>query len=244
MSITEKIKCLVVDDEPLARSVIKEHISKIDFIELKGECRNAIEANSFLLSNKVDLIFLDINMPHLSGLDFLRQLNPAPSVIFTTAYSEFALEGFELDAIDYLLKPINFQRFLKACNKALRWIIKGEIFKEVDKTVEEPATDTAFMYLKSSDKMVKVFIKDIIGIESQGHYVKIYTKDAKHLIHQSISEMEERLPKDDFQRTHRSFIVGIRHIKAYSVSQIETEKLTIPIGRSYKNAVMEKLNKQ
>ena len=242
MSFPDKIKCLIVDDEPLARVVLKEHISKIDFLELAGECRNAIEANSFLLSHKIDLLFLDINMPHLSGLEFLEQLNPAPGVIFTTAYSEYALEGFELDVIDYLLKPINFQRFLKASNKALRWLGKGSAFNE--NIAEEPSNTEkeAFMYLKSQDKMVKITIANIIAIESQGHYVKIYTAEGNYLIHQCISEMEERLPEQLFQRTHRSFIAGLSHIKAFSSAQIETEKLTIPIGRSYKKATMEKLN--
>ncbi|NJO91657.1 MAG: response regulator, partial [Chloroflexia bacterium] len=174
MNAPDKITCLVVDDEPLARAVLKEHIRKIDFLEIVGECRNAIEANSFLLSNRVDLLFLDINMPHLSGLDFLKQLNPAPGVIFTTAYSEYALEGFELDIIDYLLKPINFQRFIKACNKALRWLGKTTRITESPKTENENAKN-AFMYLKSQDKMVKVILTDIIAVESQGHYVKIYT---------------------------------------------------------------------
>jgi two-component system LytT family response regulator len=240
MNVPDKIKCLVVDDEPLARAVLKEHISKIDFLEIVGECRNAIEANSFLLSNKVDLLFLDINMPHLSGLDFLKQLNPAPGVIFTTAYSEYALEGFELDIIDYLLKPINFQRFIKACNKSLRWLGKAAQIEENPKTGHENVKN-AFMYLKSQDKMVKVILADIIAIESQGHYVKIYTTEKNLVIHQSITEMEERLPAEFFQRTHRSFIVGLKHIKAFSAAQIETAKITIPIGRNYKQATMEKL---
>jgi len=242
MSFKDKIKCLIVDDEPLARIVLKEHINKIDFLELIGECRNAIEANSFLLSHKIDLLFLDINMPHLSGLEFLEQLNPAPGVIFTTAYSEYALEGFELDIIDYLLKPINFQRFIKASNKALRWLGKGTPLKESTQTGDDNI-ENAFMYLKSQDKMVKVTITDIIAIESQGHYVKIHTTEKNFLIHQSISEMEERLPIQLFQRTHRSFIIGLKHIKAFSSAQIETEKLNVPIGRSYKQATMEKLNK-
>lgn len=242
-SFSDKIKCLIVDDEPLARAVIKDHVQKIDYLELTGECRNAIEANSFLLSQTVDLLFLDINMPHLTGLEFLKQLNPAPGVIFTTAYSEFALEGFELDAIDYLLKPVNFQRFIKATNKALRRLGKNNSSIESQKNKSQTEVELAFMYLKSSDKMVKINIIDIIAVESQGHYVKIYTAEKNYLIHQSISDMEERLPKDLFQRTHRSFIAGFKDIKAFSANEIETSKINIPIGRSYKQVVMDRLNK-
>ncbi len=240
MSSDKKIKCLVVDDEPLARSVIKNHISKIDFLHFQGEFKNALEANSYLLNNQIDLIFLDINMPHLSGVDFVRQLTPKPSIIFTTAYSEFAVDGFELDALDYLVKPIAFERFFKSANKALKWFSQNYISDaKTDSTTSSPA----FVYLKAEDKMIRIELQNIIAIESQGHYVKIYTSTDDYLIHQSITEMEARLPKKNFLRTHRSFIVALHHITAYSAAFIETPKVKVPIGRSYKAEVTEILQK-
>ncbi len=235
------IHCIIVDDEPLARSVIKDHCSKIDFIEVIAECKNAIEASSILHKQAIDLIFLDINMPYLSGIDFAKQLNPCPAIVFSTAYSDFAVEGFELDAVDYLVKPISFNRFFKTANKVLRWLGKEpETVNEIKVNPEKDIQDDPFLYLKEKDKMIRLQLNDIVAIESQGHYVKIYTPSKKHIIHQSISEMEERLPSDKFIRTHRSFIVGLHHIKAYSTSNIETLQVNVPIGRNYKSNVMER----
>jgi len=236
-----KIKCLIVDDEPLARSVLLDHCAKIDFIEVLAECKNALEANSYLTKHTVDLIFLDINMPYLSGIDFFKQLNPRPAVIFTTAYSEFALDGFELDAIDYLVKPINFNRFFKAANKTLKWLGKEVPLTKTPAPKEQKQDSEPFLYLKSGDKMLRIQLPDIVAIESQGHYVKIYTLNDHHIIHESISDMEKRLPNSDFTRTHRSFIVGFKHIKAYSSAFIETNSVRIPIGRSYKEQVIKRL---
>lgn len=238
------IQCLIVDDEPLAREVVKAHVSKIDFLTLAGECSNALEANSFLHEQAVDLLFLDINMPHLSGIDFVKQMHRKPAIIFTTAYSEHALKGYELDAIDYLMKPITFNRVFKAANKALVWLGRTELqsgnptTKKADKVPLEPP----FLFLKASDRMVKVPLEEIIAVESQGHYVKIYTPTKNYVIHQSISEMEQRLPEHDFFRTHRSFIIGLKHIQAFSANNIETMKAQVPIGRSYKKEVMRRLN--
>ena len=241
MKLEDKIRCLVVDDEPLARDVIKEHLSKIPFLEFVGECKNALEASSFVMKQQVELIFLDINMPHISGLEFAKQVNPKPAIIFTTAYSEHALEGFELDAIDYLVKPVNFQRFFKSANKALRWFGKLE-----DRTLTEQTSSkkvsNAFVYLKAEDKMVRIELDSIMAIESQGHYVKIYTEHQNFLIHQSISEMESRLPNHNFIRAHRSFIISLSHVRAYSPAFIETSKVKVPIGRNYKTDLMQALN--
>lgn len=229
-----------MDDEPLARSILIDHISKIDFLEVVGECKNALEASTFLNNNQVDLLFLDINMPHISGVEFAKQLNPKPAIVFTTAYSEFALEGFEIEAMDYLMKPIRFERFFKAANKVFK-LIAGEEQKVIAEPKKISEESPSFIYLKTEDKMVRVQLDDIIAIESQGHYVRIFTPSKNYIIHQSISEMETKLPSSDFFRTHRSFVVGVKHIKAYSPAFIETEKVKVPIGRSYKNEVMEKL---
>lgn len=240
MSTTTVIKCLIVDDEPLARSILVDHISKIDFLDVVGECKNALEANTFVMNNAVDLLFLDINMPHISGVEFAKQLNPKPAIVFTTAYSEYALEGFELEAVDYLMKPIRFERFFKAANKVLKSI--GVEEKKIEQSSQLTQEETpSFIYLKSEDKMVRIELNDIIAIESQGHYVRIYTVLQNYIIHQSITEMETKLPSNYFFRTHRSFIIGKTHIKAYSPAFIETEKLKVPIGRSYKTEVITKL---
>lgn len=240
MSQNKIIKCLLVDDEPLARSILLDHISKIDFLEVVGESKNAIEATSFLMNNQVDLLFLDINMPHISGVEFAKQLNPKPAIVFTTAYSEYALEGFEIEAIDYLMKPVRFERFFKAANKVLK-SIGGE-----EKKLEQPSQNkqevaASFIYLKSEDKMVRIELNDILAIESQGHYVRIFGIQQNYIIHQSITEMETKLPSNYFFRTHRSFIIGKKHIKAYSPAFIETDKIKVPIGRSYKAEVMSRL---
>ncbi len=235
------IRCIIVDDEPLARSVIIEHCSKIDFLEVIAECKNAIEASSILHKQTIDLVFLDIDMPYLTGIEFVKQLKPFPAIVFTTAYSEHAVEGFELDAVDYLLKPISFNRFFKTANKALlRLGNEPDETNEIKIHTEKENQYESFLYLKEKDKMVRLQLNDIVAIESQGHYVKIYTPIKNHIIHQSISEMEERLPSDQFVRTHRSFIVGLHHIKAYSISNIETLQVNVPIGRNYKNSVMER----
>lgn len=241
MSEPKIIKCLIVDDEPLARSVLVDHCSKIDFIEIISECKNALEANSVLTHQAVDLIFLDINMPYMSGIDFLKQLNPKPAVIFTTAYSDYAVDGFELDAIDYMVKPINFTRFFKGANKALKWLGKEPVQIPDSSTNDTSFNNKPFLYFKTVDKIIRIHLHDIIAIESQGHYVKIFLHNENHVIHESISELEKRLPSNDFIRTHRSFIVALKHIKAFSNAFIETTIVKVPIGRSYKEKVIQKL---
>jgi len=182
-------------------------------------------------------------MPQLTGIDFLKQLSNAPSVIFTTAYPDFALDGFELDAIDYLVKPINFQRFLKAANKAEERILNltppNHETNEIDSTSSD---ENPFIYLKAENKMQKLILNEILVIESIGHYVKIRTSSKQYVIHQSITELETRLASLNFIRIHRSFIISLDHIEAYTTNSIDLKSETVPIGRSYKEAVMEVLN--
>ncbi|OMP29974.1 MULTISPECIES: LytTR family DNA-binding domain-containing protein [Mangrovimonas] len=242
MSELKKISCLIVDDEPLAREIIDDYCSKIDFLHIVGTCRNAIEAQKFMLNNQIDLLFLDINMPHISGIEYLKQLNPKPMVIFTTAYSEYALESYDLDAIDYLVKPITFQRFFKSVHKAAKWFgVLEETSQIMAKEENQNDFQEAFMYCKTNDKVVKIMMNDIYVVESYGHYVKIHTDEKRFVIHQSISQTEERLSKN-FIRVHRSFIVNSDKILAYNHSEIETEIMRIPIGRSYKKLFYQKLN--
>ncbi|MEM8895272.1 MAG: LytTR family DNA-binding domain-containing protein, partial [Bacteroidota bacterium] len=229
------LKCIVIDDEPLAVEVLESYIARIDHLELAGTFNNAIKAFEFLQQNAVDLIFLDIQMPRLTGLEFAKTLTHPPKIIFTTAYREFALEGFELEAIDYLLKPIAFDRFLKAI---------GKLVPEAPSTPEPVvkfSDDDPFIYFKVDKKMVKIRLGDILYIESLKDYVKVVTSEKEIITHQQISYMEHKLPENQFIRVHRSFIVAIDKVEAFSATDIEMGKHHIPIGRNYKNEVTSTL---
>jgi DNA-binding LytR/AlgR family response regulator len=232
-----KIRCLVVDDEPPAREIIRRYIEQIPTLELAGECANAIQAFTFLQQQEIDLMFLDIRMPQLTGNDFLKALNKPPKVIFTTAYSDYALEGYELDVVDYLMKPIPFDRFLKAVNKAYRQTAPR---MESSNGVEEKKTDS-FVYFRADRKMIKVMLQDIIYIESMKDYVKVFTSTGTIITKQSISSVEAMLPEKDFIRTHRSFIVASRHIKSFTTELIEIHNTEIPIGKLFRNEVLKTL---
>ncbi len=231
------IRCLIVDDEPLARDVIRRYISEIPTLELVGECANAIQAFTALQQQPVDLLFLDIRMPQLNGNDFLKALKNPPKVIFTTAFSEYALEGYELDVVDYLVKPIPFERFLKAINKAYNFTDH----KAIARPAIEDKRSESFVYFRVDRKMVKVMLGDILYIESMKDYVKVFTLAAKIITKQSISSVEEMLPEQDFIRTHRSFIVSMQKISSYTQELLEVDKTEIPIGKLYRNEVMKAL---
>lgn len=230
------MKCIIVDDEPLAIEVIESYVDKIDSLELVGKFRNAIKAFDYIQSGEpVDLIFLDIQMPKLTGIEFLKTLTNPPKVIFTTAYREYALEGFELEVLDYLLKPISFDRFMKAVSKALNHS------KEVEVSTNAEGDD--FTFFKCDKKMIRVCLKDILYIESIKDYVKIKTAEKEVVTHQKISVLETKLPANHFIRVHRSFIINIPKIESYSASEIELNNESIPVGRNYKVEVMDKLGK-
>ncbi|WP_420582464.1 LytR/AlgR family response regulator transcription factor [Reichenbachiella sp.] len=230
------MKCIIVDDEPLAIEVIESYVERIDALELVGKFRNAIKAFDYIQSGEpVDLIFLDIQMPKLTGIEFLKTLTEPPKVIFTTAYREYALEGFELEVLDYLLKPISFDRFMKAVSKALNQS------KEVEISTSAEGDD--FIFFKCDKKMIRVGLKDILYIESIKDYVKIKTAEKEVVTHQKISVLETKLPANHFIRVHRSFIINIPKIESYSASEIELNNESIPVGRNYKVEVMEKLGK-
>jgi DNA-binding LytR/AlgR family response regulator len=215
-----KIKCLIVDDEPLALDVLENYIQTLDYLELQSKCRNAIEALNLLRNSKVDLLFLDIQMPKLTGIDFLKCLQHPPKVVFTTAYREYALEGYDLNVLDYLLKPISFERFLFAINKyhALR---RNETLPAAMPSVSIQPQDEAFIYLKADKKMVKVYLKDIFYIESLKDYVRVKTKANEIVTYQKISYLEERLPDHKFLRVHRSYIIATDKIKSFNATSIE-----------------------
>lgn len=232
------IRCIIVDDEPLAIEIMESYVQKVDQLELKGSFRNAVTAFSFLQSNPVDLIFLDIQMPKLTGIDFLKTLKNPPKVIFTTAYRDYALDGFELEIVDYLLKPIPFDRFLKAVGRVIQQPVQT-IVKNV--VVSEPTEQPLFF--KVDKKMVKVRMSDILYIESIKDYVKVKTHDKEIITQQKIGYLEESLPKHIFLRIHRSFIAAVNKIESYSASEIEIGKIQLPIGRNYKNEVLKVLSK-
>ncbi len=232
------MKCIIVDDEPLAIEILESYVARIDELELTGTFRNAIAAFTFVQQNPVDLIFLDIEMPKLSGIDFLKTLKVHPKVIITTAYRDYAIEGFELEVVDYLLKPIPFERFLKSVGKVL------SSRAEVTNTLPVATAQDSFIYFKVDKKMVKTKIADILYIESIKDYVKVRTTEKEIITQQKISYLDESLPRAHFLRIHRSFIVNTDHIDAYTATDVEISKFKVPIGRNYKNEVMKALSKQ
>ena len=236
MPESNTIRCLVVDDEPPAREIIRRYVESISMLQLVGECSNAIEAFAFLQKQAVDLMFLDIRMPQLNGNDFLKTLKSPPKIIYTTAYSEYALEGYELDVVDYLMKPIPFDRFLKAVNKACQVSIQRPESIGLDEKKTE-----SFVYFRADRKMVKVMLRDILYIESMKDYVKVITENATIITKQSISSVEEMLPEKEFVRVHRSYIVSLSRIKTFTSELLEIDRTEIPIGKLYRNGVMKAL---
>lgn len=229
------VRCLIVDDEPMARDVIRRYAEKVPTLQIAGECGNAIDAMVFLHNEPVELIFLDILMPHLSGTDFVKSLRNIPKVIFTTAYKEYALDGFELDVVDYLLKPIRFERFLRAVNKAFP---QRNADAPVPEVVEKK-TNSGFIYLKSDRKMIKVMLDDILYIESARDYLKVYTRNAAVITRQTISSIEAMLSETEFVRIHRSYIVSIKKIASFTHETVEIAKMELPIGKFYLNGFLK-----
>lgn len=226
------IKCIIVDDEPMARDVIRRYIEKISNLNLVGEFGNAIDATIFLQEESVDMIFLDIKMPQLSGTEFVKSLRNVPKIIFTTAYKEYAFDGFELDVIDYLLKPIRFDRFLRAVNKAFPQK-QQEI--EMHGTTEENRPATSFIYLRVDRKMIKVLLDNILYIESDKDYVKVFTEKGYIITRQTIASVEAMLSESQFLRTHRSYIVSLNKIKSFTHETVEIGSKELPIGKLYRN---------
>lgn len=223
------LRCLIVDDEPLAQNIIESYISIVPNLVLAGKCSNALEAMKVLQSGSIDLMFLDIEMPQLSGTKFLKSLLQPPKVIFTTAYKEFALDAFELDAIDYLLKPISLERFIKAINKI------DKAGKPADKNVQDSNTPyQPFLYFKVERQMVKVLLDRILYIESLKDYVKIVCEDKPPIVSkQTISSLEEMLPRKKFIRVHRSFIIASEKVNSFTRENVLVSGHSIPIGRIY-----------
>jgi len=230
---------LIIDDEPTAREILESHLKKIDLIKIVGSCKNAMEGFSKLNEAPVDLVFLDINMPEITGLSFAKTLGKNTKVIFTTAYREYALDGFDLQAVDYLLKPISLERLIRAINKFM-----GESIPLTAVTEKEILSENGdFIFVRSERKMIKVDFDDILYIESLSDYLKIHTSEKTITTRETISNIETKLPHKKFLRCHRSFIVSIPRIDSFTNEYIEIAKSAISISRSYRAAVLEKLGK-
>ncbi len=233
-------KCLVADDEPLAREVISKYITRMPSLQLVAECSNAIEVIEAIQEHEVDLIFLDIQMPEISGLDLIKILKNPPSIIITTAFQEYSLEGYELDVVDYLLKPVKFERFVKAITKVFR--------RSGDNTPSPVAPEDraetqkeSYLYFRTERKTVKVILNDILYVEGMGNYVKIFTGNGMIITKNSMTTIETMLPEGLFIRTHRSFIVSKSKIGSFSNEVVTIGKTEIPIGKLYKNGVIKLL---
>lgn len=224
-----KLKCVVVDDEPMAREIIETYIAKTPNLELVASFKNAAEVILFAQENEVDLFFLDIHMPEISGLSLAKIIHKKSQIIFTTAYREYAIDGFNLNVVDYLLKPIAFDRFLQAVQKVL--------------VLEIPENNNNFMFVRSDRKMVKIDFNSILYIESLSDYLKIFTKEKTIVLRETISGLEEKLPAKKFIRIHRSFIVSLKNLTSYTNEFIEIDQKALPISRSYKESVLQKLAK-
>ncbi|SDD98251.1 two component transcriptional regulator, LytTR family [Mucilaginibacter pineti] len=229
-------KCLIVDDEPPAREVLKRYIQKLPILRLAGECGNALQVIPFLHTNPVDIIFLDIRMPQLNGLELVSTLSNPPKIIFTTAYAEYALESYDLQATDYLLKPVKFERFVKAVNRAIPNLAPPQ-------AVSEPpaAAEDNFLYFRADRKMVKVVLKEVLYVESLKDYVKIITIDGQVITKYSMAALEAMLPSTGFLRIHRSFIIATDKLTSYTNSRVNLGSVELPVGKMFQHEVFRRL---
>jgi DNA-binding LytR/AlgR family response regulator len=234
------INCIIIDDEPLARRGLKEYINDVDFFNMVGEYDNAVAAAEQISRGEVQLLFLDIQMPKITGLDFFKSLQHAPPVIFTTAYPQFALEGFELNALDYLVKPISFERFLKAALRAKEFY---EVRTLNAAEVNQQSARPDYFFIKADNKLMKIFYNEILFAEALQNYVVIHTGDKKYITYLTFKSVEEYLPSDRFIKTHKSYIIAAEKIDSIDANDIKIGQHHIPVSRNLKEEVMEKLLK-
>ncbi|MCY1635607.1 MULTISPECIES: LytR/AlgR family response regulator transcription factor [Marinifilum] len=231
-----KLKCLIIDDEPLAQRVLEKYVSELSSLELKGKCSDAIEAMEVLQQESVDLIFLDINMPRLSGINFLKSYKNPPMVIITTAYTEYALESYELNVLDYLKKPFSFERFLQAVQKA------EEKVKALAEPQETTKDELEYIFVKANKKTININLDSIQYVEALGDYVKIFTNEGHVVTYQSLKGIERLLPSAKFYRIHKSYIVALAKIKSIEGNMVHMDKGTIPIGNNYKQGFFQRIH--
>lgn len=231
-----RCKCIIVEDEPLAQNVLKKYIADHPSLELVGTCTDALEAQGILNKQDVQLIFLDINLPKLSGINFIKTLLQSPLIIFTTAYPEFAVEGFELNAVDYLLKPFSFERFLKAVNKVVEKLNNSMVSKKEEKN--------SYIFFRSDKKIHKVDLENILYIEAIGDYMKVITGSGQLIINETMKNLQEELPAGSFIRVHKSFIISRSKIKYIEGNYVQIEDKSIPIGATYRNEVLTAIDKR
>lgn len=226
-----KLKCIIIEDEPLAVKVLEDYIAALPFLDLQGSFKDAILATEYLRQYTVDLMFLDIHLPRLKGMAFLKTLSKPPAVIITTAYHQYAVEGFDLNVTDYLLKPIDFERFLVAVNK-----VKGHVAPAVQ-ALESVVESKEFIFINVQKKKVKILFADLLYVESQREYVKVVTQRKVYLSKMSTHEIEALLPVPRFRRIHRSFIVAMDKIESYNAEMVEVNGVEIPVGRGYREVI-------
>jgi DNA-binding LytR/AlgR family response regulator len=231
------INCIIIDDEPLARKGLKEYIMDVDFLNLTGEFDNPLKATDSIGRGEAQLLFLDIQMPKITGLDFFKSLQNAPPVIFTTAYPQYALEGYEVNALDYLVKPVSFERFLKAALKA------KEYYEIREKNIAETTSSSEYFFIKADSRLVKIVYDDILFAEALQNYVTIHTKDKKYITYLTFKSVEDYLPSDKFIRVHKSYIISASKVDSIEGNDIRIGQQHIPISRSLKDEVMDRLLK-
>ncbi len=228
-------RCLIIDDEPLGIKLIKAHLDKLESFEVVGECKSALKAVEYLRTEKIDLIFLDINMPEISGIDFLKTLSDPPYVIITTAYREYAIEGYDLDVVDFLLKPISFERFLKAINRYCNRSRKVEV-RSTD--IHTSNQEMKFIYIQDGKNIFKILYDDVLYFEGYGEYVKVITAGKNYMVRDSLTEFEHKFSTDYFIRIHKSYIINTQKITGFNSIQVILKNTQLPIGRMYREKVM------
>lgn len=232
-----KIKCIIIDDEPLARKGLKEYIADVDFLNLAAEFDSPVKATELLIKGEAQLIFLDIQMPKITGLEFIKTIKNAPPVIFTTAYPDHALEGFEVNALDYLVKPISFDRFLKAALKV------KEYYEIRESNETEPPLTSGYFFIKADNKLVKIMLNDVLFAEALQNYVCIHTKQKKYITYLTFKAVEDYLPAKSFIKVHKSYIIAASKVDSIDGNEVQVGGQQIPISRNLKDEVMEKLLK-
>ncbi|MGZ3750063.1 MAG: LytR/AlgR family response regulator transcription factor [Mucilaginibacter sp.] len=231
--MSDKISCIITDDEPFARKGLQGYVEKIGFLDLKGVCEDALQLSDLLQQQPVDLIFLDIQMPHITGVEFLRAIRNPPKVIFTTAYAQYAIEGFELDVMDYLLKPISYDRFLKAAWKA----------RDYFALKEQPGNAVPYLFLKANGKLEKIIFDDILFIEGMENYVAVHLENKKIITHTTIKSLLEKLPAAQFLQTHKSYVVAINKVDTIEGNLLHVQKHKVPVSKYLREDVLGRIIK-